>query len=90
MTACTSPLLPSNPTHRTPYAYLPVYGKVVVDLTDSCAIARTTEAVESALAAYARTYGEAVETWVRESVLLICGRRFADFDAATKTRIPNQ
>jgi hypothetical protein len=62
-----------DPRHRTPYAHLPLYARVAIELADCCAIPCTTAAVEASLAP---------EAWVRESVLHICRRLFFNFDAA--------
>lgn len=61
----------------TPYQYLPLWAKAVIERLDACAELRTESMLDELLDGYPKSYGEAVDDQTRESARHICRRRFA-------------
>lgn len=60
----------------TPYQYLPLWAKVAIERLDASTELRKEAMLDELLDGYARTYGETVDTQVRDSARHICRRRF--------------
>jgi len=64
--------------NRTPelYQYLPMYAKIAIERLDSNSDLRTAAMLDELLNAYAKTYGEQVDEYIRESAHYRCEKRF--------------
>ena len=65
------------------YQYLPTYCKVAIERLDGNPDFRNPEMLDTLIDAYAKTYGETCDLYLRESTHYRASKRFYDFHAGS-------
>ncbi len=66
------------------YQYLPLYAKISIERLDADSDLRTEAKLDELLDAYAATYGEVCDDYIRESAHFRCSKRFGETFQSTK------
>ncbi len=60
------------------YQYLPLFAKLAIERLDADSDLRTAEKLDELIDAYAKTYGEECDDYIRASAHFRCSKRFGD------------